>query len=102
MHKKIIIPPDTAIIDWIDENRSEVYDTLYSKIFDFADSDLDKLLVLEVIMKTDLRIDGSKYEGVSMDFVITKSGMTETLDRLISHYEEYEEYEKCAELVKLK
>lgn len=102
MHKKIIIPPNTAIIDWIDENRSEVYDTLYKEIFDFVDSDLDKLLVLEVIMKTNLQIEGSKYEGVSMDFVITKDGLHETLDRLISHYEEYEEYERCAELVKLK
>jgi hypothetical protein len=37
-----------------------------------------------------------------MDFVITKNSIDETLDRMIKHYENTEEYEKCAKLVKLK
>jgi hypothetical protein len=102
MHKKIIIPPNTAIIDWIDKNRSEVYDALYQDIFDFVKSDLDRKIVLEIIMKTNLEIEDAKYQGISMDFVVTKDSIGETLDRLISHYEDYEEYEKCAELVKIK
>lgn len=102
MHKKIIIPPNTAIIDWVDENRDIVMGTLYDNIFEFTDSEEEKRIVLEVIMKHNFSIEESDYQGISMDFVITKDGLDETIDRLISHYEDFEEYEKCAELVKLK
>lgn len=102
MHKKIVIPPNMAIIEWIDENKSTIMDTLYDNIFEFQESDDDKRVVLEIIMKHKMKIESSKYDGVSMDFVITKDGMDETLNRLISHYEKFEEYERCAELVKLK
>jgi hypothetical protein len=57
---------------------------------------------LEIIMKQRMVIDSSDYDGVSMDFVITKNSIDETLDRMIKHYENTEEYEKCAKLVKLK
>lgn len=102
MTKKINLPANMSITDWIDENRSFVMDTLYDNIFDFILSDEEKRAVLEVVMKQRIFIDSSDYDGVSMDFVITKEHMSETIDKLITHYELVEEYEKCSKLVKLK
>lgn len=102
MAKKINISPDIQINEWIDNNRNFVMDTVYDNIFDFLESDEDRRIVLEIIMKQRMVIDSSDYDGVSMDFVITKNSIDETLDRMIKHYENTEEYEKCAKLVKLK
>lgn len=102
MTKRINISPDIPLNEWIDNNRNFVMDTVYDNIFDFLESDEDRRIVLEIIMRQRMVIDSSDYDGVSMDFVITKSSIDETLDRMIKHYESTEEYEKCAKLVKLK
>lgn len=102
MAKRIELKSDTPIHEWIDQNRKFVMDTLYDNIFDFLGSDEDRRIILEIIMKQRIFIDSSDYDGVSMDFVITKEHIDETIDRLLSHYELIEEYEKCAKLVKLK
>lgn len=100
--KKIVIPSGTNLSDWVDENRDIVYNILYDNIFDFLDSDESRRIILEVVIKQKLEIDYKNFDGVSMDFVITKKDMDETIDRLLKHFEENEEYEKCAEVVKLK
>jgi hypothetical protein len=102
MAKRIDISPNIPLNEWIDNNRNFVMDTVYDNIFDFLESDEDRRIVLEIIMKQRMVIDSSDYDGVSMDFVITKNSIDETLDRMIKHYENTEEYEKCAKLVKLK
>jgi hypothetical protein len=102
MAKRIDISPDIPLNEWIDENRNFVMDTVYDNIFDFLESDEDRRIVLEIIMRQRMVINSSDYDGVSMDFVITKNSIDETLDRMIRHYENTEEYEKCAKLVKLK
>ena len=102
MAKRIDISSDIPLNEWIDENRNFVMDTVYDNIFDFLESDEDRRIVLEIIMRQRMVINSSDYDGVSMDFVITKNSIDETLDRMIKHYENTEEYEKCAKLVKLK
>ena len=102
MAKRIDISRDIPLNEWIDENRNFVMDTVYDNIFDFLESDEDRRIVLEIIMRQRMVINSSDYDGVSMDFVITKNSIDETLDRMINHYENTEEYEKCAKLVKLK
>jgi len=101
-YKKIIIPPNIDINDWIDENRSVIMDTLYNNIFDFIESVEDKRIVLEVVFKKKLKMNYSDFDGISMDFLITKKDISETVDRLLYYYEDLEEYEKCANLIKLK
>ena len=102
MTKKINLPADVSITDWIDENRSFVMDTLYDNVFDFILSGEEKRVVLEVVIKQNIQIEYSNYDGLSMDFIITKEHMNETIDKLITHYETIELYEKCSELIKLK
>jgi hypothetical protein len=38
---------------------------------------------------------------MNVDFIISKEDIKETLQKLLEHCIEVEEYEKCAELVKL-
>lgn len=102
MAKRIEIKSNTPLNEWIDENRGFVMDTVYDNIFDFLDSEEDRRIILEIVMRQRMLINSSDYDGVSMDFVITKNSIDETLDRMINHYESTEEYEKCAKLVKLK
>jgi len=102
MIKKIKISPDVSMNEWIDNNRNFVMDIVYDNIFEFLESDEDRRIVLEVVMKQKMVINSSDYDGISMDFAITKNSIGDTLDRMISHYENIEQYEKCAKLVKLK
>jgi hypothetical protein len=102
MAKKIVITSEKSMIDWVDDNRDTVYGILYDNIFDFLESEEDKRIILEVIIKQSIHIDDSNYDGISMDFVITKEHMNETIDKLVKHFETNEEYEKCSKLVKLK
>ena len=77
-------------------------DTLYETIFDFVESDEEKRVVLKLVSKPKYHSKITGYDVVNVEFTIARDEITETIDKLISHLEEVEEYEKCAELVKLK
>lgn len=102
--KEIYIGTDIALSDWADSNKSVIMNALYDNVFDFVDSgDLNRC-VLKVIAqpKTHIKANALKRTGVCVDFLITRDDINDTIDKLISHLVEMEEYEKCAELVKLR
>lgn len=103
MKPKIIhISTNEPIQKWADENHSTIMDTLYETIFDFVESDEEKRVVLKLVSKPKYHSKITGYDVVNVEFTIARDEITETIDKLISHLEEVEEYEKCAELVKLK
>ena len=102
--KEIHIGTETPIAVWADDNKHIIMGALYDNVFDFLESDDLNRSVLRVISqpKTHKNANRLKRTGLSVDFIITRDDIDETIDKLISHLVEVEEYEKCAELVKLK
>jgi hypothetical protein len=102
--KEIYIGTETPIGVWASENKETIMKALYDNVFDFVDSDDLNRCVLRVISqpKTHTAAKQLKRTGISIDFIITRDDINDTIDRLIGHLVEVEEYEKCAELIKLK
>lgn len=102
--KEIYIGTETPIAEWANENRNIIMDALYDNVFDFVYGDELNRCVLKVIAQPKTHTNAAKLKrvGLSVDFIINRDDINETIDKLISHLEEFEEYEKCAELLKLK
>lgn len=102
--KEIYIGTEIAISKWADDNRNIIMNALYDNVFDFVDGDELTRCVLRVISKPKTHAKAKQINrvGLSVDFVITRDDINETIDKLIAHLVELEEYEKCAELLKLR
>ena len=102
--QEIYIGTETPIGEWANHNRDIIMNALYDNVFDFVYGDELTRCVLKVIAqpKTHTSANKLKRVGLSVDFIINRDDIDETIDKLISHLVEFEEYEKCAELVKLK
>ena len=102
--KEIYIGAEIPIGVWASENKDIIMGALYNNVFDFVDSDDLNRCVLRVISqpKTHTAAKHLKRTGISIDFIITRDDINDTIDKLIGHLVEVEEYEKCAELIKLK
>jgi hypothetical protein len=101
--KKIYIPKDVEIQNWVDDNRNEIMQSLYDNVFEFVKSKKDTAIVLQVISGHITRgrvIDSSM--SLNVDFIMIKDDILTTIDKLIYYMEEVEEYEKCAKLLNLK
>jgi hypothetical protein len=106
--KKIKIDFNTPIEKWANDNKGVIMDSIYDNVFEFMDSDEDDRIVLQVqpVKEQERRIKGSirtfKIESpINVDFIISKDDIQLTLRKLLEYYIEVEEYERCAEIVKL-
>ncbi len=101
--KRIYIDFGIPIEQWADNNRGVIMDSIYSNVFDFIESEEDDRIVLSVSPKVGnrLRITKTNQPPVNVDFIISKDDIDLTLKKMMDYYIEVEEYEKCAEIVKL-
>lgn len=101
--KRIYIDFGIPIEQWADNNRGVIMDSIYSNVFDFIESDESDRIVLSVSPKAGnrLRITRINQPPVNVDFIISKDDIDLTLKKMMDYYIEVEEYEKCAEIVKL-
>jgi hypothetical protein len=106
--KKIKIDFNTPIERWADANKGVIMDSIYENVFEFMDSDEDDRIILQVqpVKEQERMIKGSVRKlniesPINVDFIISKDDIQLTLKKLLEHYVEIEEYEKCAEIVKL-
>lgn len=104
MKPKIIhISESTPIETWASENKSEIMSAIYDNIFEFAESDEEDRVVLQIVAGPKVRGRIRKdYLAMNADFILAKEDMIETVDTLMEYLVDLEEYEKCAELQKLK
>lgn len=102
--EEIYIDTTTPIPVWALSNKDKIMNALYDNIFDFVNNKEDRRCVLRVIsqLKTHTAVKKLQRNGVKVEFIISKNDINETIDKLIEHLEEIEEYEKCGELIKLK
>jgi hypothetical protein len=100
--KKIYLDNSVSLLDWVDENRPVIIETLYDNVFDFLDSGEKSKTVLKVQNKPVINIIDLKSNEVTFDFMLVRSDISLTIDSMLEYYESIEEYEKCAKLVETK
>ena len=91
------------INEWANDNKSTIMDAIYENVFDFVKSKEEDRIVLRIISgpKKIKRPQSINDLPLNVDFIISKQDIQETLQKLLEHCIEVEEYEKCAEIVKL-
>jgi hypothetical protein len=101
--KKIQIDLGTPIEQWADANRGVIMDSIYSNVFDFINSKEADRVVLQITPKIPQRsrVQIPAPQLTNVDFIISKDDIDLTLHKMLEYYVEVEEYEKCAEIVKL-
>jgi hypothetical protein len=101
--KRIEIDFTIPIEEWAEENRGIIMDSIYSNVFDFVQSKDDDRIILQIIpiLTKKSRIQRPAEPPVKVDFIISKEDIDLTLDKMLEYYVEVEEYEKCAEILKL-
>lgn len=100
--KKIYLNNDISLIDWINQNKSIIVETLYDNVFDFCESNAEAKLVLKVEHKPKMNMINMESYGMVFDFMLIREDILITLNSLLEYYEETEEYEKCLKLINLK
>jgi hypothetical protein len=101
--KRIEIDFTIPIEEWAEKNRGIIMDSIYSNVFDFVQSKDDDRIILQIIpiLTKKSRIQRPAEPPVKVDFIISKEDIDLTLDKMLEYYVEVEEYEKCAEILKL-
>jgi hypothetical protein len=101
--KEIHMEGRVPINEWATDNKSTIMDAIYDNVFDFVRSNEEDRIVLRIIAgPTQTKKPRSINDlPMNVDFVISREDIKETLEKLLEHCIEVEEYEKCAEIVKL-
>jgi hypothetical protein len=101
--KEIHMEGRVPINEWANDNKSTIMDAIYENVFEFIRSDEQDRIVLRIIAGPQKVRRPQSINDIPMnvDFIISKEDIQETLQKLLEHCIEVEEYEKCAEIVKL-
>ena len=101
--KEIHMEQKVPIQQWAEENKGTIMDAIYENVSEFMASKEEDRIVLRIIAgpKRIKRPQSINDIPVNVDFIISKQDIYETLEKLLEHCIEVEEYEKCAEIVKL-
>jgi hypothetical protein len=101
--REIHMETRVPIHEWAEENKSTIMDAIYENVSEFMASTEEDRIVLRIIAgpKRLKRPQSINDIPVNVDFIISKDDIQETLQKLLEHCIEVEEYEKCAEIVKL-
>lgn len=101
--KEIHMETRVPIQQWAEENKGTIMDAIYENVSEFMASSEEDRIVLRIITgpKKIRRPQSIEDIPMNVDFIISKDDIKETLQKLLEHCIEVEEYEKCAEIVKL-
>jgi len=101
--REIHMESKVPINEWANDNKSTIMDAIYENVFDFVKSTEEDRIVLRIIAgpKKVRRPQSINDIPMNVDFIISKEDIKETLQKLLEHCIEVEEYEKCDEIVKL-
>jgi hypothetical protein len=101
--KEIHIEQRVPIQQWAEENKGTIMDAIYENVSEFMASKEEDRIVLRIITGPKKLRRPQSIEDIPMnvDFIISREDIKETLQKLLEHCIEVEEYERCAEIVKL-
>lgn len=88
--------------EWVDTNKEFILNSLYEGLADFIETNEELRLVLKLVVRKNGHIRLSKFNSLAFEFLLVREELMETMEGMLRHFESIEEYEKCAELVKLK
>ena len=86
------------MVTWSIENHYTINLALYDTIFDFVKSDKSSYPAMRIYSFGDKDMDGM---DVVTDFTIVRKDMVVSIQKLLESFEGYEEYDKCAKILKL-
>ena len=97
--KEIHMEQKVPIQQWAEENKGTIMDAIYENVSEFMTSKEEDRIVLRIITgpKTVRRPQSINDIPMNVDFIISKQDIYETLQKLLEHCIEVEEYEKCAD-----
>jgi hypothetical protein len=101
-HKTIYLDSGSSMEDWIEENKEVVLNSLYDELPAFLKTKEDIKLILKLIIKSNGHSRLSQFNALAFEFMLVREELEETIAGMLKHFEVIEEYEKCAELVKMK
>jgi hypothetical protein len=101
-HKTIYLDSGSSMEDWIGENKEVVLNSLYDELPAFLKTKEDVKLILKLIIKSNGHSRLSQFNALAFEFMLVREELEETIAGMLKHFEVIEEYEKCAELVKMK
>ena len=101
--REIHMEQKVPIQQWAEENKGTIMDAIYENVSDFMTSKEEDRIVLRIIAgpKRIKRPQSIEDIPMNVDFIISKDDIQQTLQKLLEHCIEVEEYERCAEIVKL-
>jgi uncharacterized membrane-anchored protein YjiN (DUF445 family) len=101
--REIHMESRVPINEWANDNKSTIMDAIYENVFEFLESKEEDRIVLRIIAGPQKVRRPQSINDIPMnvDFIISKKDIHETLQKLLEHCIEVEEYERCAEIVKL-
>ena len=101
--REIHMEQKVPIQQWAEENKGTIMDAIYENVSEFMTSKEEDRIVLRIITgpKKIRRPQSINDIPMNVDFIISKEYIQETLQKLLEHCIEVEEYEKCVEIVKL-
>ena len=101
--KEIHMEQKVPIQQWAEENKGTIMDAIYENVSEFMTSKEEDRIVLRIITgpKKIRRPQSINDIPMNVDFIISKEDIQETLQKLLEHCIEVEQYEKCVEIVKL-
>ena len=101
--KEIHMEGRVPINEWAMDNKNIIMDAIYENVFDFVRGKEDDRIVLRIIAGPQKvrRPQSINDIPINVDFIISKDDINQTLEKLLEHCIEVEEYERCAEIVKL-
>ncbi len=84
------------INEWANDNKSTIMNAIYENVFDFIKSKEEDRIVLRIIAgpKKIRRPQSIEDIPMNVDFIISREDIEETLQKLLEHCIEVEEYEK--------
>ena len=99
--KKIYIDINTPIEEWASQNRGIIMNSIYDNLGDFLLGKREHKTVIKLIAKPQSHTKLRENTAMIVDFSISKSDIDVTLEKVLEYMVEVEEYEKCAEIVKI-
>ena len=101
--KEIHIEQRVPIQQWAEENKGTIMDAIYENVSEFMASKEEDRIVLRIITGPKKLRRPQSIEDIPMnvDFIISREDIKETVQKLLEPCIEVEEYERCAEIVKL-
>lgn len=100
--KRIFVHDDISLGDWADQNQGIIMDAIYDAITEFAGSSDNEKIILQLIQKSQSKAKTGRYvPATTVDVMLVREMLSDTLTNLMEYMIKREEYEKCSVIKKL-